>query len=129
MPPDVGPVTDAKALLSFAWKGGFLKSAVLGLARTAFSEYRKIREEIGLSQYSEEEMIDILDEAGFAAERRRAQPGAQPGPDDIHGAAGLEAAMQGRRKRERRSLASDRPRTTRPPTARTAPTQPVEAKP
>jgi SAM-dependent methyltransferase len=69
IPPDVGPVTDAKALLSFAWRGGFLKSAVLGLARTTFSEYRRIREEIGLSQYTEEDVADILDEAGFHAER------------------------------------------------------------
>src|SRR4029079_7922546 len=42
IPPDISPVTDAKALLSFAWQGGFLRSAVTGLARTAFSEYRKI---------------------------------------------------------------------------------------
>ncbi|HZW47065.1 MAG TPA: methyltransferase domain-containing protein [Microvirga sp.] len=69
IPPDVSPVTDAKALLSFAWHGGFLKSALLGLARTAFSEYRRIREEIGLAQYSEAEMIDILKDAGFEPER------------------------------------------------------------
>lgn len=69
VPPDVRPVTDAKALLSFAWKGGFLKSAMLGLARTAFSDYRKIRDEIGLSHYSEAEMIEILRDAGFAPER------------------------------------------------------------
>jgi SAM-dependent methyltransferase len=68
IPPDVSPVTDARALLSFAWRGGFLRSALFGLARTAFSEYRKIREEIGLSQYSQEEMIEILDEAGFVTE-------------------------------------------------------------
>ena len=24
IPPDIGPITDAKALLSFAWQGGFL---------------------------------------------------------------------------------------------------------
>jgi SAM-dependent methyltransferase len=69
IPPEVSPVTDASALLSFAWRGGFLKSAVLGLARTTFSEYRRIREEIGLSQYTEEDVADILDEAGFRAER------------------------------------------------------------
>ncbi|WP_243371344.1 class I SAM-dependent methyltransferase [Microvirga solisilvae] len=69
IPPDVSPITDAKALLSFAWHGGFLKSALAGLARTAFSEYRKIREEIGLAQYSEDEMVDILQDAGFTPER------------------------------------------------------------
>ena len=69
IPPDVSPVTDARALLSFAWKGGFLTRAVVGLARTAFSDYRKIRDELGLAQYGEAEMIEILREAGFAAER------------------------------------------------------------
>jgi SAM-dependent methyltransferase len=69
IPPDVSPVTDAKALLSFAWHGGFLTSALKGLARTAFSEYRKIREEIGLAQYSEDEMVEILHDAGFEPER------------------------------------------------------------
>jgi SAM-dependent methyltransferase len=78
VPPDVSPVKDAKALLSFAWKGGFLRSASFGLARTAFSEYRKIREAIGLSQYSEAEMIDILREAGFSAERSQRNMGHNP---------------------------------------------------
>jgi SAM-dependent methyltransferase len=78
IPPDVSPLTDAKALLSFAWQGGFLKSALLGLARTALSDYRKIREEIGLSQYSEKEMIDIMREAGFEAERAERNLGHNP---------------------------------------------------
>lgn len=69
IPPDVSPITDAKALLSFAWHGGFLRSALVGLGRTAFSEYRKIRDEIGLAQYSDDEMIDILEDAGFVPER------------------------------------------------------------
>ena len=62
-------MTDASALLSFAWKGGFLGAAVTGLARTAVSEYRKLREELGLAQYDEAEMTEILGEAGFSAER------------------------------------------------------------
>src|SRR4051812_4638990 len=69
IPHDVSPLTDARALLSLAWKGGFLKSALLGLARTAFSEYRKIREEVGLSQYEEDEMAELLREAGFGTKR------------------------------------------------------------
>ncbi len=79
IPPDLGPVADAKALLSFAWQGGFLRSAAIGLARTAFSDYRKIREDIGLSLYSEDEMIDILDEAGFTPERAERNLGHNPG--------------------------------------------------
>jgi SAM-dependent methyltransferase len=69
IPPDVSPVTDAAALLSFAWKGGFLGASVVGLARTAVSEYRRLRDELGLAQYEEDEMIEILEDAGFLAER------------------------------------------------------------
>ena len=35
VPPDVSPLKDAGALLSFAWKGGFLRHALVGLVRTA----------------------------------------------------------------------------------------------
>jgi SAM-dependent methyltransferase len=69
IPPDVSPVTDAAALLSFAWKGGFLGASVVGLARTAVSEYRRLRDELGLAQYDQDEMIEILQDAGFSAER------------------------------------------------------------
>ncbi len=69
IPPDVSPVTDARALLGFAWQGGFLLSALAGLARTAVSDYRRIRDEIGLAQYTEDDLRDILGDAGFAVER------------------------------------------------------------
>jgi ubiquinone/menaquinone biosynthesis C-methylase UbiE len=70
IPADVSPVADAKALLSFAWTGGFLKAALAGLVRTALSDYRKVRDELGFAQYDEAEMLEILSEGGFAAERR-----------------------------------------------------------
>jgi ubiquinone/menaquinone biosynthesis C-methylase UbiE len=70
IPAHVSPVADAKALLSFAWTGGFLKAALVGLVRTALSDYRKVRDELGFAQYDEAEMLEILSEAGFAAERR-----------------------------------------------------------
>jgi ubiquinone/menaquinone biosynthesis C-methylase UbiE len=78
IPPEVSPIKDAGALLSFAWRGGFLKSAVMGLARTAFSEYRKIRDEIGLSQYSEADIEDILQDAGFSIRRAERNLGHNP---------------------------------------------------
>jgi SAM-dependent methyltransferase len=78
IPPDVSPLTDAKALLSFAWQGGFLRSAVTGLARTAFSEYRRIREEVGLAQYGQDEIIDLLQDAGFVPERAERNLGHNP---------------------------------------------------
>ena len=70
IPPDVSPLTDAKALLTFAWRGGFLKDALIGLARTATSDYRSLRDELGLAQYDEAEMLELLRVYDFAAERR-----------------------------------------------------------
>jgi SAM-dependent methyltransferase len=69
IPHEVSPITDARALLSFAWSGGFLRHALLSLARTALSDYRTLRDELGLSQYGEAEMIEILRDEGFRAER------------------------------------------------------------
>ncbi len=70
IPPAVSPITDASALLNFGLKGGFLMDAFIGLVRTALSDYRKIRSELGLSTYSEPDMKLILDAHGFKAERR-----------------------------------------------------------
>lgn len=70
VPPDVSPLEDAAALLTFAWQGGFLRAAAFGLARTAFSDYRRVRDALGLAQYGEGEMIEILRSCGYAAERR-----------------------------------------------------------
>jgi SAM-dependent methyltransferase len=75
VPPDVSAIADARALLSFAWTGGFLKSALVGLVRTALSEYRRLRDELGLSQYSEAEIIELMRDSGFTAERRRTNMG------------------------------------------------------
>ena len=70
IPPDLSALADAKALLGFGWKGGFLIRALVGLARTALSDYRKLRRDLGLSTYSEPEMIELLRAEGFSAERR-----------------------------------------------------------
>lgn len=75
IPRNLSPLTDASALLSFAWKGGFMTAALAGLVRTAFSDYRKLRGELGLSQYDDTAMLALLREAGFQAERRAANLG------------------------------------------------------
>ncbi len=62
-------VADALALLRFAARNGFLIAAFFGLARTVFSDYRKIRSQLGFTQYSEGEMLSLLREAGFNAMR------------------------------------------------------------
>jgi SAM-dependent methyltransferase len=78
IPPDVGPLTDARALLSFGFKGGFLIAALVGLVRTALSDYRTIRQRLGLTTYTAGAAEKLLSEAGFAAVRRRDNLGHNP---------------------------------------------------
>jgi SAM-dependent methyltransferase len=67
IPPDVSPLTDASQLLAFAWRGGFLMAALAGLVRTAFSDYRKLRAQYGLSTYRIDEIAGLIATAGFEA--------------------------------------------------------------
>jgi SAM-dependent methyltransferase len=67
--PNQSALKDAAALLSYAATNGFLLAAIFGLVRTALSPYRILRARFGLSQYSEAEMIQILNAAGLNAER------------------------------------------------------------
>jgi SAM-dependent methyltransferase len=69
IPPDVGAISDVAALLRLAARNGFLGAALLGLARTAISPYRKLRSTLGIAQYTEADFMRILIGAGFAAER------------------------------------------------------------
>lgn len=69
--PGGGSLGDVLALLRFAWSGGFFLAACAGLVRTALSDYRKLRSELGLTEYAEDEMLTILRERGF--EPRRAE--------------------------------------------------------
>ncbi|WP_336811251.1 class I SAM-dependent methyltransferase [Bosea sp. MMO-172] len=78
IPPDVSPLTDASQLLAFAWRGGFLMAALGGLVRTAFSDYRKLRAQYGLSTYTAEAIIALIREAGFADVQRPGNFGHNP---------------------------------------------------
>jgi ubiquinone/menaquinone biosynthesis C-methylase UbiE len=69
IPPQLGAVADATALLAFARRDGFLLAAVLGLARTLVSDYRTLRRNLGLARYGEDETLARLQAAGFTAER------------------------------------------------------------
>ena len=71
IPPAVGPLTDASALLRFAARDGFLVAAVAGLVRTAFSDYRRKRAELGLTVYTEAEFLAALTAAGLEGARHR----------------------------------------------------------
>jgi ubiquinone/menaquinone biosynthesis C-methylase UbiE len=69
LPHQQSMAKDALSLLSFAARNGFFIAAVFGLVRTLFSDYGKIRAKLGVSQYSEQEMLSILRGAGFKGER------------------------------------------------------------
>lgn len=76
--PGTGLVTDASALLRFAARHGFLKDAVVGLVRTALSEYRTMRQRIGLSAYSEVDVLRRLAAAGLTGRRAASNIGHNP---------------------------------------------------
>jgi SAM-dependent methyltransferase len=70
IPPDVGMAQDTLALLRFAWEGGFLIAALGGLVRTALSDYRKIRDRLGLTMYHQGEIEALILDEGFTDVRR-----------------------------------------------------------
>jgi SAM-dependent methyltransferase len=69
IPPQVGTVSDATALVRYAAANGFLVPALIGMVRTALSPYRKLRAELGIARYGEAEFMAKLRAAGFSAER------------------------------------------------------------
>jgi SAM-dependent methyltransferase len=69
VPPDASALSDASALLGFGWQDGFFFAAVVGLIRTFFSDYRQLRTKVGLTRYSEQEIVGKLAAAGFTVTR------------------------------------------------------------
>jgi hypothetical protein len=69
VPPDASAISDSWALLRFGWRDGFFCAAVMGLMRTALSDYWRLRTKVGLTRYSEHEMAGKLAAAGFTATR------------------------------------------------------------
>lgn len=67
--PEVSAFTDAAALLGLAAANGFFFAALFGLVRTLLSSYWKLRQEAGLTRYSEGEIVTALKAAGFSAAR------------------------------------------------------------
>ncbi|TDR89641.1 class I SAM-dependent methyltransferase [Enterovirga rhinocerotis] len=78
IPHETGALDDVAALLRFAWSGGFLRAALLGLVRTALSDYSKLRTELGLTHYGEDEMLALLRDRGFAGRRAERNMGHNP---------------------------------------------------
>ena len=76
--PEVGMASDVTALLRFAARHGFLKDALIGLISTALSDYRQLRAKVGLTRYSEADMLAKLTASGFTASRARQNIGHNP---------------------------------------------------
>jgi SAM-dependent methyltransferase len=69
IPPDAGTLTDVMALLRYAAASGFFLAALWGLARTAVSPYRALRNRLGVTRYTQADFMQKLTSAGFTAER------------------------------------------------------------
>lgn len=69
IPPGVSPISDAMALLRYAAANGFLIAAFAGLVRTVLSPYRRIRANLGITTYTEQEITERIARAGFHVAR------------------------------------------------------------
>ena len=69
IPPGRGAVADAASLLKFAAANGFFFAAGAGLVRTFFSDYRRLRLQLGIQMFDETSMIELLKSCGFAVRR------------------------------------------------------------
>lgn len=78
IPPDAGMLDDIRALLAAAWRHGYLIAALGGLAATFFSDYRRLRRELGLTTWTERDLLARLRAHGFAAERAARNIGFSP---------------------------------------------------
>ena len=78
IPPQVSAFADAMALLNYGAANGFLLAAIGGLLRTAVSDYTKLRSRIGITLYTEAEMLAKLEASGFTATRAQWNIGPNP---------------------------------------------------
>ena len=78
VPPHVSAFTDAAALLRFGAANGFLGATLVGFARTLFSNYWRLRSQLGLTRYDEAAMTAKLAGSGFSARRASANIGHNP---------------------------------------------------
>jgi SAM-dependent methyltransferase len=78
IPLKVSAMTDAGALLGFAAANRFLGAALVGLARTALSDYWTLRSSLGLRRYADDEITRMLAAAGFSVQRAPVNVGHNP---------------------------------------------------
>jgi SAM-dependent methyltransferase len=67
--PSTGNVHHVTTFLHFAWRRGFLLSAIGGLALTFGSPYRSLQRNVGLAAFTPAQIIRSLSQHGFSAEQ------------------------------------------------------------
>jgi SAM-dependent methyltransferase len=78
VPASLATPKAALSLLWFAAKNGFFVAAVRGLVRIALSDYLKLNKKVGLTHYSETDMLAKLRGAGYVAARAEENIGHNP---------------------------------------------------
>lgn len=67
--PNAGLVDDVGALFGFAARNGFLLAALCGCLRAFVSDYRRLRNQLGLECYTPDELAGLLGGHGWSVER------------------------------------------------------------
>lgn len=75
IPPGDHFIADLVALLVPAARHRFLGAALVGLVRTFFSDYRRLRADLGLTHYGEADFVALARRSGFRVERLPSNPG------------------------------------------------------
>jgi SAM-dependent methyltransferase len=75
IPHKLTAVEDAQMLLRFGRQEGFFWAAFKGLIRTYFSDYRRLRQSLGLTRYDATEISAKLEAGGFSVEPARTNIG------------------------------------------------------
>jgi SAM-dependent methyltransferase len=78
IPPDAGLVADVTSLLRNGIRHGYFYAGLVGLVATAVSPYRKLRQSLGLTTYSQADMITLLTAHGLSAHRHEPNLGLTP---------------------------------------------------
>ena len=84
LPPEGHLLDDVRSLLGTGARHGFLLAAIGGLFSLLFSDYRRLRRELGLTRYAERVLVERLARAGFVAERSARNFGFNPSRMTFH---------------------------------------------
>jgi hypothetical protein len=67
IPRNLSTLSDVRALMRFGRQEGFFWAALRGLIRTFFSDYRRLRQSLGIARYDRAEIAAKLESSGFSS--------------------------------------------------------------